>query len=331
MARVTQRKKGGNWQATVNRNNVRKSMTFPTKKEAEAWAAQLEAQVLAPGRGEIPPGITFGQLLERYRDEVVPQKDGAEWETIRIDMLLREDEISKVHLTALDSVHVARWRDRRLQSVQGSSVNREWTILSHACTTAIKNWKWLRQNPFKEASRPKDNPPRTRTPSAEETEKILYCLGCDPQVTPTTISQRVGLAYLFALETAMRSGEIIELLWSDINGRTAHLRKTKNGDARTVPLSLEAMRLLSLLPRTEADGPVFQLNDQQRDALFRKAMKKAVIEDLHFHDSRREALSRLSKKVDVLTLAKISGHRDLSILLNTYYKTDMHAVAASLD
>ena len=50
-------------------------------------------------------------------------------------------------------------------------------------------------------------------------------------------------------------------------------------------------------------------------------------EDLHFHDTRREALSRLAKKVDVMTLAKISGHRDIKILLNTYYAPDMSDVA----
>ena len=150
-------------------------------------------------------------------------------------------------------------------------------------------------------------------------------------MTPVTVSARVGFAYLFALETAMRAGEIVGLLWSDIKGNLAHLRKTKNGDSRDVPLSKEALRLVSLLPRlSDDDASVFQLGSAQLDALFRKAKAKAVIDDLHFHDTRREALSRLSKKVEVLTLAKISGHRDLSILLNTYYKTDMGAVADTL-
>ena len=55
-------------------------------------------------------------------------------------------------------------------------------------------------------------------------------------------------------------------------------------------------------------------------------------QDLHFHDTRREALSRLAKKVDVMTLAKISGHRDIKILLNTtYYAPDMSDEAELLD
>jgi integrase len=217
-------------------------------------------------------------------------------------------------------------------SVQGASVNREWTILSHACTTAMKDWRWLRHNPFKEATRPSGNPARTRRPAAKETEALLHALSCDPHVTPTTKIARVGFAYLFAIETAMREGEIAELRRSDLKGKVAHLRKTKNGDERDVPLSKEALRLLSLLPWSgETDALVFQLTAAQIDSLFRIAKDKALVDDLHFHDTRREALTRMAKKVDVLTLAKISGHRDLRILLNTYYKPDMQDVAKSLD
>ena len=54
------------------------------------------------------------------------------------------------------------------------------------------------------------------------------------------------------------------------------------------------------------------------DALFRKARTRAQIEDLHFHDTRREALTRLSNIFDVMELARISGHRDLRILQKVY-------------
>jgi len=66
-------------------------------------------------------------------------------------------------------------------------------------------------------------------------------------------------------------------------------------------------------------------------AEFRRARDNCGITDLHFHDSRREALTRLSKKVPVETLAKISGHRSLNILLNVYYRPDMAEIADMLD
>jgi integrase len=127
----------------------------------------------------------------------------------------------------------------------------------------------------------------------------------------------------------MRAGEICGLRAQDITGRVAHLEKTKNGHARNVPLSSRALEILAQLPKGEAT--LFNVPSASMDALFRKAKARAMIDDLHFHDSRREALSRMAKKVDVLTLAKISGHRDLRILSNVYYQTDMGEVAGLLD
>lgn len=74
---------------------------------------------------------------------------------------------------------------------------------------------------------------------------------------------------------------------------------------------------------------VFTVSSASADALFRKAKARALIEGLHFHDTRREATSRLAKKVDVLTLARITGHKDLRMLM-IYYQTDMADVATTL-
>ncbi|OBS07852.1 Phage integrase [Acidihalobacter prosperus] len=65
--------------------------------------------------------------------------------------------------------------------------------------------------------------------------------------------------------------------------------------------------------------------------LFRKIKKKVGIEDLHFHDTRREALSRLAAKFDVMDLAKISGHQDLRILQNVYYAPKVDDLVSKMD
>jgi len=67
----------------------------------------------------------------------------------------------------------------------------------------------------------------------------------------------------------------------------------------------------------------------QRDALFRKAVGRAGIQDLHFHDSRHEAITRLSKKMDVLDLARTVGTRDLKTLM-TYYERSAADLAKQL-
>lgn len=130
----------------------------------------------------------------------------------------------------------------------------------------------------------------------------------------------------------MRAGEICGLKWADVDftRRLAHLQITKNGDSRDVPLSKRALELLEQL-RSIDDVWVFNVDAKSLDVLFRRARDNCGIIDLHFHDTHREAPTRLSKKVPVEVLAKISGHQDLRILLNVYYRPDMADIAQMLD
>jgi hypothetical protein len=75
------RKRGKKYQAVVRKGDVSTSATFEGRAQAVAWATEIEARALATKRGQVPPGITFGNLLERYRDEVTPTHRGAKWET----------------------------------------------------------------------------------------------------------------------------------------------------------------------------------------------------------------------------------------------------------
>ncbi|MCG8043570.1 MAG: site-specific integrase, partial [Candidatus Thiodiazotropha endolucinida] len=144
-----------------------------------------------------------------------------------------------------------------------------------------------------------------------------------------TRTSTVGLVMLWAIETAMRAGEICAVTWGDVHDRHIHIPKSKNGFARDIPLSSVALELLEYTntDRSDRSALVFDINTSQLDALFRKLKKRALIEDLHFHDLRREALSRLSKIFNVMELAKISGHRDLRILQDVYYVPTMDDLA----
>lgn len=89
-------------------------------------------------------------------------------------------------------------------------------------------------------------------------------------------------------------------------------------------MSAKAREIVSRYP----DG--FGLNSGQLDALFRKARDAAVV-DGTFHDSRRTALTRLAKVYqNPLDLARVSGHKDLSILLKVYYAPTIDDLADKL-
>lgn len=119
----------------------------------------------------------------------------------------------------------------------------------------------------------------------------------------------------------MRAGKICGLTTADIIGRTATLQRTKNGTKRTVPLSCRALELLARLPEIPAGDTIFMLSAPSLDALFRKAKLRAMIDDVTFHDTRHLAIIRLAKKLNVLDLVRMGGHKDLRQLQFYYSET----------
>lgn len=326
-------KNGNKYRAQVRKKGICKTATFSTKNEANRWAYLLEAQIDS-GEYNTTPNILFCELIDKYLKEVTPTKRGKREERFRLLRIARSD-LGNVPLPTLTKEHFRKWQNQRLQEVKPVSVARERATLSAVITKAME-WDYLKENPLKTLEKMKTPPPRTRRYSDEEIEMLIFVSGYTSNQPPLTMQNRVGAAILFAIETAMRAGEITSLKWEHINvtQRTAYLPQTKNGYARTVPLSTKAVEILKHLAELEVDkeNSVFQLSSRSLDAIFRKLKRRANLHesDLHFHDTRREALTRLSKYLTVMELAKVSGHRDLSILQNTYYNPDISELVSKL-
>lgn len=320
---ATYQQRGDTWRAIVRLKGVYESKTFDKKAQAQRWATQRESEIRSGATGTVPDK-TFGDLLKRYLSEVTPAKPGARWEAIRINAFLK-DPIAEKRLTALDRTHFADWRDRRLLKVAPGTVRREWTVMSGVCTKAIIDWRWLDTHPMKGVKLPDKPDHRDRLISQDEIDKLVFCLGYSEDSSLDTVSARVGAAFLFAIETGMRAGEIAALTQGDlflteryvkIRGLTVGGRKTRAAK-RDVPLSEAALSILRRLTHER----VFNISTSSIDALFRRARDKAGVEGLHFHDTRHEAITRLAKKMDVLPLARMIGHTDLKQLLVYYNQT----------
>ena len=134
---------------------------FLPRQKPRPWATKTEAVFLAESRGEIPDK-SFGDLLDCYAREVSPTKRGARWEQIRLASPC-EDPLAHVRLPQLTSRHFADWRDRRLAKFSAATVLREWNLLSNACTVAIREWHWLKENPLRDVRRPKQASSATRS------------------------------------------------------------------------------------------------------------------------------------------------------------------------
>lgn len=332
--------RGEKFRALVFLQNVRDSRTFDSRTEARSWATTREAEILAGVRGDIPDKL-FGEALGRYALEISPTKEGERWERIRLAACQR-DPIALVNLRELSGKHVAEWRDRRKAVVSGSSVRREWNLLGSVCSVAVAEWKWLKENPFaKEAgvSRPKAAAHRDELIDDRDLAALRGAVLRPPHA-------RVLRAADFAIETAMRSGEIIYIGYNpehvDTSRRVAHLPKTKNGTARDVPLSMEAVRLWfdaqadHTVRGDDSDSAlnVWGLTDATRDLYWREVRNTAAktyppVARLHFHDTRHTAITRLAKKLQVMDLARMTGHRNINELL-TYYNESAESIAQKL-
>ncbi|WP_406870609.1 site-specific integrase [Thioclava sp. 'Guangxiensis'] len=316
-------KTANGWRVQVYKRGIRKSKIFPTKQSAKDWAARTEWEL--ENSEAVASAQPFGEIMDRYVREVSPSKRGHRWELVRLEKLQR-DSLAKIRMGDLRANDLADWRDRRLTEVSAGSVRREMTLLGAVLTQAVREWGLIKESPLKDVRKPAQPKARDRLPTHEEFERLALVAGDDL----SHATARAYHAFRFACETAMRAGEIVGLRREDVDleSRVCRLHMTKNGSAREVPLSSAAVELLRMLPDLD---PVFGLTSQQIDVLWRKVRSKAAIEGLNFHDSRAYALTKLSRKVDVMTLAKISGHRDLSILLNTYYRETASDIARRLE
>ena len=311
MASITRRRDTQKWQAKIRRQGLPPiSRTFRTKAEAEAWARAQESE---HDRGawrdrSSAESTTLHALLDQYARDVAPTKRGAAVETLRIKTMMR-DPISYYKLATLTPPVVAQWRDARLASgAQRSTVNRELGLLSAVLNWARRELMIAIENPVSSVRRPPPGKARDRRLESDEEQCLFDALEDRPRAVKgarRSGAYRVGTRnpwmrplVQLAIETAMRQGELLALTWGnvDLKPRTAHLEDTKNGEARTVPLSSRAVAVLDALPRTD-EVRVFPITAQAVKLAWKRACKRAGIEDLHFHDLRHEATSRLAEKL----------------------------------
>lgn len=328
----------GKWRAQIFVKGERDTQVFRTQREAKAWASAREEEMRRMRGVPDDEKHTLRQTLQRYMEEVTEKKKGSRHESLRIKSFVRDfPEIADLPLAQVKTPVLAGWRDARLKKVSGSTVNRDINWLRNAMLTARDEWHWMTHNPFAGFRFPNDPPPRDRRVTPTEVKAICRAFRYVSGKTPVSKSQEVAYAFLIALRTSMRVGEIVTLGKEnvDLKKRTAtlaHKMQYLTGKPRVVPLTRHAVRLLKPLMERER---CFTVTTSSLDTLFRKERDRLAlvipsIATLHFHDTRAEALTRLSRKVDVMTLAKISGHKDLSILQNTYYRESAEDIAARL-
>ncbi|MBU2718274.1 site-specific integrase, partial [Acidithiobacillus ferridurans] len=321
------------WQAIVRRKgHPSQTKTFRAKRDAEAWARGIESEMdrgVWRDRSEAE-NTTLKECLDRYLAEVTPKKKskGEGW---YVQAWMTRPIASRFMASIRGKDLASEIRAMEGEGKGANHIRLHLAVISHLFNVARREWGMESlENPTDLVSNPKLPQGRNRRLVDDEEERLLAECG-------KSRNQWLRPCVIFAIETAMRASEIVEtwkqdpsgaldadgkhlqikvsigLQWSavDLKRRTAHLPETKNGNARTVPLSSRAVAVLEALPRN-LDGRVFGTTYEGIHQAYVRACRRAGITGLTFHDLRHEATSRLFEKgFNPMEVSTITGHKTL--------------------
>lgn len=316
----------GRFRCEVQKLGVRDSQVFDTKAEARKWGYKREEEIAAEKTGR---GITFGQVAGRYLREVTPTKKAAtDWETRRMGYFL-EFFGESTPILNITRKKIAAWRDKRLETVSGSTVNREASLLSNLFRKARLDWEYIQANPLEGIDWPDEEDPRTVVWNWRQIRRVLrYC-----ESSQGIKTQQAGIAFHIALRTAMRAKEVLIAKRRGSIAIITDSKTTKKGNVGKeieIPLTYQGRRVM------DRYGVVpWQVQANELSVLFHKACIHCGVRVKNqdgptFHDARGTALTLMARKVPVEQLQRISRHRKLDMLVLVYYRETAEQIAARL-
>lgn len=318
---------GVSWRAQIRRKGHKPiTETFPTKAAAQAWARKIEAEIDAKRFKDTRDlhDISLEKLIDRYTEEMDGDNFGDNKKAVLAYLKRKFGDKSVAEIT--DDLLTTHVRDRKKEGVSGVTINIELTYLGTVFKTARELWKLpISMEPIQLARAnmrhlklsPKSKE-RDRRPTDDEIKRICAWFEAKGKRQKVPMPDLI----LFAIETAMRAGEIINLRWDDLNetDKTIIIRDRKHptekkGNDQEVPLLGKAFEIVKRQPKVEDEPRIFPINDGTISSLFPRACRALGIEDLRFHDLRHEGVSRLFERgYRIEQVALVSGHRDWKML-----------------
>lgn len=317
----------GKWQVRIRREGLRPvSKSFLLKKDALEWARQMELRADRRDLLEDPrllQRITLGQLVERYRDQVTVGKRGCEIEAGFLNAFLKHPICAR-KLSELRTEDFALYRDERLRTIKPVSLKRQLDPVNNMFEVAKREWGIpLQVNPLAALKLRAMATSRERRLTEDEWSRLLAASRSarNPFIEPIM---------RLARETGMRRGELLNVQAKhvDLKRRSLTIPLAKNGHSRTIPLSLEATAVLRQCSR---EGHLFPITRNALRLAWERVKRRAGVPDLHFHDLRHEAISRLFEfGLTTPEVALVSGHRDIRMLFR-YSHAMRSQIVAKLD
>lgn len=308
--------RGGVWRAIVRRKGFKaKTRSFPTKSAARTWADRIERELAdAEARGDKEmDACTLSELIDWYQAEV------AQFSRVNATQrgnLTRIKEGLGHHQANAVTAHDVIEHAKRRRSGKHVGANGVVVPACSASTIAIelgylgavyKLAKGLKismsHDPVTDA-RPRLRLAKVTGKSKKRERRPTYgeLVRLKAHFDAAAWRSKIPMADIidFAIASAKRESEITRLLRSDLDmkHRTALLRdakhpRDKEGNHKRFALLGDAWEIVKRQPSVAGEDRIFPFKSKSVGTAFTRACKELGIKDLHFHDLRHEATSRL--------------------------------------
>jgi integrase len=280
-----------------------RSLDTSVKRVAEERYSKIVSEIVDGSYFEkqIERTATFQEMTAKYMQK---------YHRIRDEYTVRKllPVFGPFILADITTEMISDYRDHRLKTVAPATVYQELALMRRMWNIARKEWKWVQKNPVADLSFSVGNRnARDRWLSPDEERALLEKAANPSWLHPLLI---------MALHTGMRRGEILDLLWKDVDflRRLITVQKSKNGEKRAIPISQTLLAVLKGIKVRDFSGRVFPISVRSLREGFEKALEKAGIEDFHFHDLRHTFATRLVQNgVDLYRVKELLGHKTLSM------------------
>lgn len=330
----------------------RSSKTFKTKSLATTWSKEIKKQ-MEDKYERIKAGIyrpkteltevTVGELIQMYLEHERISNGIGRTKRFVLKALLNY-EISRILVSNLRAEDIIKHCEERFNCPTAPSpqtIYHDVTYLKSVINTAKGVFKVNGDTQYHEEAIPSlldqkligRSNIRSRRPTRDELKLMEEHLIIRSEHQSAKIPY--GDILQISLLTAMRVSEITKIKWSDLDkeNHTVIIRDRKDprkklGNDNEIPLLFGAFDIIMKQKRSsEHPDLIFPYNPRSITAGWQRVRKTLGIEDLRYHDLRREAASRLGERgVPINIVARITGHKNINILHNIYAKIDIKAL-----
>jgi len=249
---------------------------------------------------------TFGYCIERYIRDILPEKTPKTQRNYLRSAKAITAAFGKVQTTGIKPMHIYKYMDGHPKPLVA---NGDIKLMSVVFSYAMR-WGECSINPCRGVRRHSE-PPRDRYIEDFELQEFITAASPSMKVI-------IELAYI----TAMRKGDLLGIMISDVKPDGLYVRQGKTGKRQIFEWSPELRRIVAearALPRrvhtmylfTSRNGTPY--SSDGFDSNWQRIMKRTGIAGVHFHDIRGKSITDAKAASGIDNAQALAGHKNSSM------------------